>query len=389
MKVLIVSPFFAPCTLVGALRMTSLVQFLVHSGEEVSVIKIKDCLLDNDMTTGVKVEGVRYYEIDSFPDEKTYGGSLFHQIELACHDNKYDCCVASFGPFEGINEVTKIKEVFSVPIVVDYRDLWLYHPKKSTSLKSVIVRNILLILNKRKEKKLLKACDWFVSVTPRSVSTMIQHYPLLKNKSECIFNGYTELELMESPGNSNKETKIFVLGKFAYYSPTGALSLLIAVKNLICKGYQSRIVHLGAKEKELNLLARKIGFPEQYLSELGQYTYDEMLRKACEADVFVSLEEDSEGIPTKIFDYILLNKPILSYGPIESEYNLLLREAENAYVCRSSDEMENALIHIIENNQIVLTSDESFRAKFSRKKQNQLYYALLKSVGSVSNEIKG
>lgn len=385
MNVLMISPYFAPCTLVGALRMTSLAKYLVSQGVQVTVIKAADAMIGPpDIAAGEPVEGVLYREfIADMNESKSVEAALLQAIDDMCAANHYDCCVASFGPFITASAVTAVQTRYHIPLVVDYRDPWLYHPMPCKTLKEKLLKWYVIVRFHGLEKRLMEYCTAFVSVTPRCVQCMIDHYPALAAKSHCIYNGYTYVPENLAEKRDLVQTNIYILGKLSYYSPEGTKAFFQAVKNLMGKGHPIQVVHIGKEEPLVEEILRDIQFPMENFRAEGQQSYENAIAKARAADIFVAINRDPDGLETKVFDYIYLNKPIVAYGPPKSEFGELISHAENSFMCQTRDEMEAAIERIIVEKLTYLTKDDAFRASLSRAHQNERYYQLLRSISSL------
>lgn len=364
--------------------MTSLSQYLISQGEEVTVIKATDSSLGPpDIAKGKPVEGVLYKEFSAnMQDWRALTPILSQTIEDACESTRFDCCVASFGPFTVVPSIISVWERYPhIPLVVDYRDPWIYPPVTHMTLKEKAVAWYIIARYRRLEKRLMDQCTAFVSVTPRYVQTMNDHYPVLRDKSHCIYNGYTHVPdgLIK---RESSHTKIYVLGKLSYYSLEGTIAFFQAVKHLLAEGHPIQVIHIGKEEPQVEEIIKAVQLPESVYFAEGQQSYNDTIMMARNADIFVAIDHNIHGLNTKIFDYIYLNKPIVAYSTPTSELAELISCVENAFICQSEADMETALRQIIVKKLTYLTQDESFRAGLSRTIQNEHYYQLLQDIST-------
>lgn len=378
MKILILSPYFAPYTGVGALRMTSLAAYLQRAGDAVSVIKLADAAYEQELVGGTPLPGIPCAEFiypsnDGEPDR-----DLYAVIDRVCGANAFDCCLASFGPFYTVRPAIYLQEHYHIPLVVDYRDLWLYDPRYITSLRAFLGNVRQRFKNRHMEERLLNACAFFAACTPGGLQIMREHYPFLKERSVCVYNGYSLPEKsFPPPPPDDSEIRICILGKYAYYTAKGTETFFRAVNSLIKKGCPIRVVHAGAAEPVDEIFGRT-GFPKEHYLELGPLAYEDALAAAESAHICTAVMSCPIGLGTKIFDYIYLNKPIVAYAPEHSEFEAVLSEAENAYVCQTSERMAAAIETIISEKRYTLTGNPAYRLRFSREAQNQKFRDLLK-----------
>lgn len=380
MKILLISPYFAPFTGVGGLRMTSLTAYLQKAGEDVTVLKLADTCYDADLANGPHLPGPSYAEFTPSKDGKIPEKTMYPVIDHLCSETAFDCCLVSLGPFFTVKPAVYIKEHYHIPLIVDYRDLWLYDPRERKTLRSILGHKKTQILYCGQEVQLMKACSAFVTCTPRGLQIMERHYPFLKEKSLCIFNGYDMEPPREAEPASQEDggaIRIFVLGKLSYYTSEGAETLFRAASALSHQGRLIHIYHAGSIEN-IQPILEKSGLPSEQYHELGPLPYDQAMEAAKAAHICSAIISYTTGLGTKIFDYIYLNKPIIAYAPPGSEFEETLKGAENAYVCQTAPQMEAAIEAIIRDGGYQLTKSLEFRQRFSREAQNQIYHQLLR-----------
>lgn len=389
MKILMVSPYFPPYTGVGGLRMASLAKFLLEAGDSLTVVKMDRASYPPEMAGGAQIPGISYIEFTA----KECNRDISSHIQLLLCDllqkSSFDCCIVSCGPYYTIRPLLSLWEQFRIPIVMDYRDLWLYDPRPITTLRMFLGNCRLKLMGHSVEKKALKICSFFVTCTPNNLRIMQKHYPFIKARSACIFNGYDLPEENFQKGALDESViRIYILGKLAYYSPQGAEAFFRAVARLVKKGYPIQVIHAGAEEP-LEEIFNRAGFPKECYQELGPLRYDEAIAAAKSAHICTAVISYAIGLGTKIFDYIYLNKPIVAYAPPQSEFEELLSETENAYVCQTSKDIEAAIEKIIKEKRYILTSDPTYRLRFSRQTQNQKFRDLLERASNMNTENGG
>ena len=84
MKILLISPYFAPFTGVGGLRMTSLTAYLQKAGEDVTVLKLADTCYDADLANGPHLPGPSYAEFTPSKDGKIPEKTMYPVIDHLC-----------------------------------------------------------------------------------------------------------------------------------------------------------------------------------------------------------------------------------------------------------------------------------------------------------------
>lgn len=383
MNVLIISPYFLPYTGVGVLRPSSLVQFLIRNGEQVTVFTLEPVAYDPQLTAGTRPSGAAYAEFPMGKTESETAGYFRSALNHLLEKHSFDCCLISCGPFYTIQPALETAAKFGVPVVIDYRDLWLYNTNPSTSLRAFLGQRYYRLRYRSLEASFMKECAAFISCTPGLVSLMERRYPALKGKTTCVYNGYGRPvpEAWPQPAPYEREIRLFVLGKFAYYAKKRAETFLRASKGMLDQGYPLRIVHAGAPEP-LGALLEKTGFPKDRFDELGPLSYEDALVAAQAAQIAVIISGGKYGLSTKLFDYIYLNKPVIILGDSGSEMEKMLSGQCNAFFCQSSHQVRRALETFIRKKIYVLTENKAFCAKFSRESQNTKFYQVLRQTAA-------
>lgn len=365
--------------------MTSLTRYLLSHGHTVHVFKLGDDYYGNQISAK---EAVLQQICSDFTvcdgsnlKRMRYSRRHLKDLLLAATDlEKFDCCVMSCGPYYIIPAVYAVCLKRKIPLIVDYRDLWLYDPRPAERLITWFLQKATKLLYTRTERNLMKMCAAFVSVTPHSVSHMIQIYPFLKDKSLCIYNGYEKVSLPRLCENAHQTIDICFLGKFSYYSDHMTGIFLGGIHSLLEKDFPIRLIHIGEAEEKLSALLAQYQIPTEVVAETGQLPYEQALAIASNADIFAAIINYSEGLGTKIFDYIYLNRPIVGIAPPNSEFEELLHDAENAFVCQRAEQVTEAVQKIVSEKCKYLTKSSAYRDQFSREQQNQRYEELLTHV---------
>lgn len=378
MKLLVISPYFYPYTGVGALRMTSLVEYLKEKYTDITVAKLKNDYYNGYMPKNIaRLTNVRTIEYD---EEDMNGQRFYENLMQLYNEHLFNCVILTCGPYYTISPVVSFIKDTKLPLIVDFRDLWLHDTVPKSSLRACIGFARYYLKNVRHEQELIKVCRKYVAVTPGNLRIMQKHYPSQVEKGACIYNGFDEkiLELFQQRNKKEyDEYRVCILGKFAYYSPKFCRNLLCAVRNLLKIGYNLKICHIGVYEPSVHFIAKKVHFPETALIECGQQEYTQALLTAGQCDISTIIVSYANGLGTKVFDYIAMNKPILCLAPPNSEIEELLQGAENVFVCQKIKSIENALKRILDGPINCLTKDDDYAQQFSRTVQNRRYEELI------------
>ncbi len=395
MNILIVSPWFSPFLGVGALRMSSFVSYLLAQNDDVTVLKLCDDSYPKHLMGDKTIDGVHYIEARLQNKSKFLESAeiFYRKIDDVMKIKKFDVLVCSCGPFYTMLACEKACKKHGVFFVLDYRDLWIYHHKEYLNLFSKIRHIRFVLKHKKYEKAAVEQADLFVAVTPWSLDIMKEKYRL--KASHLIFNGYDDTTLnsinldVDKSHKNNTFTEICFFGKMTYYSPLLAKEYLLAVKNLITKGYKIKIIHISEQEPQTQSLLNEIQFPLDCYTCTGRLSYKDGMKIVISTDICAAVIDYKAGLGTKIFDYMYANKPIVTIAPDGSEFAHLLKGCENAYVFQNGDKIEQSIQKIIDMN--IDDLDKKFKPEiYSRSYQNKKYreqiVSLLEMRDSINDE---
>ncbi len=374
MNVLIVSPIFPPDKSVGAVRMASLVRYLLKT-ETVTVLtnkKEKDPSFDKASYCFVELLEEGSYFKRFKENQKRY----CEVLKSLCTKTKFDIVLVSGGPFYTF-EIAKLAKELGIPCILDFRDPWFFDYRDFKSFfapKRFISRMWELPM----ERKTVKLANKIVTVTPNWVSTFKKLYPTHKNKFCLIENGYDDELLKNIDLNVTKTQKskftLAVFGKMFYYTEKYSkifLSGMYEFQNDV------ELVQIGNKESNADALLSECDISSEVLKATGFLNYDEGIRYLYRADAFVIIDVRKAAIGTKIYDYIYLNKPIIYVGPKNTVLAEMVSKFANGFVCSNSKEVSSAIKRIkFESISLLDVGDKS--VAYARNEQNKKWKDLLK-----------
>ncbi|WP_294143626.1 glycosyltransferase [uncultured Clostridium sp.] len=376
MKILIISPFFFPSKAVGALRMTSLVRYLTQYDDiEITVIK-------NAEPSSEKLQPIcKEIEVNSRRSDYL---SAFFAYKKACKKavkkEKYDWCIISCGPFYTLLCGVYLKSRYNIPYILDYRDFW-DNERIQTHLTIKRTINLLAVKNSQA----------VTVVSPGMKNRLLEDYHYAFLNVHVIMNGYEAVTIKEKE-IEEKETDedrfvVGILGKFSYYSPQHAKEFLEAVSHLRESGINIQILHIGDEERELVSLLEQYNLKDHSYMCTGRVTYDKALSYMARTNCGLLITADEKiGYGTKIFDYIMLNKPmIIISSESQGEYSQLAEEFENAYVASRIGEIIN-ILNMLYSNKISKLTNREKTEKYDRKYQNKKFEKLLRAEEDLKNE---
>lgn len=377
-NILVISPAFAPCTLVGAARMTSLAGFLQERGYLVTVISVGRWYYSNDLWIRKVPVGVFVIEI-----EKTthYEHVLKLKISEILAQGKYDICIASMGPFETQKFLWRLCKKQDVPLVLDYRDPWLFYPFYYSG-RSIIVKAKRLLKDLyfwRYEYASIKYASQVVTVTEKNTAILKRRYKKYASKMVTVFNGFEDMDsIMAEQPNKHKGYMIACAGKFLYYNKTAAIRVIKTVNELNRKGYEIKIFHIGEESDNASDILKKMNLDDSCYQYAGKMRYDDAMKFIWDMDAVLVVYGSKEGLGTKVFDYVGLSKPIIYSGVLPSELGDFVSKFKNVVIADNERDLKIGIAKLA-RERIQKLGDNNLR-DYSREKQNEKYMKLIKKV---------
>lgn len=251
------------------------------------------------------------------PDnKKSWAEKAYSVSEKLLEEGNFDAIYVSVPPFSVFTTAVKLKRKFNLPLIVDYRDLWVgnqfeflpspYHKYKHKKLEYDALRNTdkVIVINRKIKERILT------------------NYPFLSFDDVTIIpQGYDPEDMNVTPiPKDNKKIKITYSGIF--YEKITPKFFLLAFKKLteerpdIAANIELHFVGLFRKENQKIVKKLKL---EEYIFEHGYLTHKEALKRVLGSDilwVMVGNGPNYETVSTgKLFEYFGTKKPIIACVP--------------------------------------------------------------------------
>jgi len=389
MRLLIVSPYFAPSSLVGAQRMTSLAKYLVDLGHEVHVIHLTADTMQR--TTGnscrsVAPEGIILHPFDLpeevpniFANELNKGRAFDVVFERVLKTYEFDGLLVTLGPFYPLYSLKKFVEEYNLPYMLDFRDLGSIERIKKDTLLNYIKTSLTEVYAHHVEATVIKGADYVTVVCPGDVGRMQKAYKIPDEKIDCIYNGFDEERtkdvVLRKP--EGRTFKIGVFGKFMIYNKAKGPLILRAVDRLRKEGFDVEIVHVGVGQDDVRQTIADMGIDSACYNGQGIQDYRVGVEIMSGCNMFAMDYVHPTGLGTKIFDYIHLNKPVLVVAPKDIYFAEFISQFENCFRVEGEEEIYETFKKII-TEQIETLDDKVNADAFSRRHQNKRFEALVK-----------
>ncbi|HPX84720.1 MAG TPA: hypothetical protein PLR16_05540 [Bacilli bacterium] len=382
-KILVISPAFPPYSGVGSKRMGSLINY-ISNFDNFSLLVIKN---NNDMWSSnlvldkvnpkIPTIDIRCNNPNSFfKMQKLYSRFIYEQTLLF----KPDIIIISSGPFYTLKPIKKIRRDFKIKIILEFRDLWLINPRKPKGIVGKLKFFLLNFFqgNYLTEFKAINNSSKIIVTSSRDKEILMRKYFVKYEKISIIKNGFDRVlskKLLPKREENLNAFKICLFGKFSYYSKASTLIFYNALNYLSLKT-KIQVVHIGEKEPFVeNLFNKNINENISYYNT-GFLKYEDGLLKCYKSDLLLLIEDSPTGFGTKIFDYIMVNKPVLLIARNPGLLGELISSFKNGFVSTSELETKKIIEYIILNNLQCLDNLDNID-KFSRERQNQKYLEII------------
>lgn len=232
-------------------------------------------------------------------------------------EKKFDAIYISVPPFSSIAPFIKLKELFNIPLFVDYRDAWLsnqfrfyptpYHRYKHKKLEDNVLRNVdrIIVVNRVIKEDLLK------------------NYPFLNfNDIDIIPHGYDQSDFDINKPLPKENNKMVITYSGTFYEGITPKYFLKAFKKL-SEEYPSvaaniKLQFLGHFKKENRKLVKKFRL-EKFIDEVGYLNHIEVVKRISSSDILWLMLPQKEEMkivsPGKLFEYFGARKPIIACLP--------------------------------------------------------------------------
>ncbi len=360
---------------------------------------------------------------------------FYNTISKILKSEKIDCIIFSGGPFYYFILGFIFKRKYKIPYILDFRDIW-YRDK---IFRTRPYKGIEKYTDKLLEKISVSHADAIIDVTesctqlhrklyknidPQRFHTIFNGFDdsfklesndnnnqnfetideLIKNKNSqniesavtlskdentAEFNNNRDIESVANGSNYNtitqiKENEIFqkdndlrlgIFGKFAFYNKED-VDRIVSLEKLDATFAKTLTVDIIGKEEPYFINAAKYSKYIRF-NFYGQLNYIEGMKILSKADAFLTNNMYFFALGTKIFDYILLNKPILAFAKEDWEISRLLSSFEYGYVLDNEQDLLKTLRLIKEKKIKCLTENTGMIQKYSRTRQFEKFECIL------------
>lgn len=290
--------------------------------------------------------------------------------------NKPDIIIASGPPFSFHAAGYYLSRIFSVPLVVDYRDEWTACPFDFVSKTS---------FDRWMEKRIIKQAQTIIYTTVSHQKNHLKHFDINPSAQAIIYNGWED----DSPTTTQPKAPIKQAGKITI-SYVGKLAGHVELEPFFHSVNEALKSHPGLREKiTLRFIGEKSDYFEgliaKYKAEFEQFVDIEsigLIPKSQageimrESDYLLMLCNESLAsyIPGKLYDYLSQKTPVIAFG-VAGEVSDILHSTQSGLLIDPSD--VETLVEILSKPPIDLSANstlEHWLANKTRKSQAATMY---------------
>jgi glycosyltransferase involved in cell wall biosynthesis len=407
LKVLVIAYYFPPMGLSGVQRTLKFVKYLKNYNWEPTVLTTSkvgyfahDQSLKNELDeTGVRVIRIggrepnsllagfgtlklprefirkilnRLSQIFFIPDNKiAWARSAYEKCLQLLESEQFDAIFISGPPFSLFDVFSRIKNKYNIPLMLDYRDLWLDNQF------SFYITPFHKILHKKKEYKALKASDKVIVTNRRIKEKLINDYKFLSFDDIFIIpHGYDPQDFEKVNIIAKPTDKMLITYAGIFYEFITPKYFLKAFKKLLVEypavGENIRLAFVGLLRKENQNLIRKLKI-QSYITEYGYLNHMQTIQKLLMSDILWMMVGNGKNAATvssgKLYEYFGTRKPVIACVP-DGALKLSANEYKASFIVEPDniEQIKNKILEVYNLYKVgkLPEADENFVENFRR-----------------------
>ena len=401
-NILLITPDFPPKPDIGGLRMAMFSKYLLQLGCNIYVLTgyTEDDLNNNSKMNIIglpqeeNIFRVKYEESNNrnifekilsflmveIYQTKDYYFKLYSKGESILENNRIDLIMGTTPPLSNLTIASRLSLKYSKPWIADFRDIVEQDPK-------FCFRDILLkyrILYRR--KKIVKSASLITTVSKHHKKTLEES---LKKSVSLIEYGFDSTMFKPIFLHSSKIFTITYMGRLLDLKQRNPSILFEAIddliKNNIIPSAKIKILFYGTEKELLNELLKKYEC-RICVTIFDIIDYDKVpkvLQESC-LNLVLSSKTSLGVLTTKLFEYLAVNRPILSIPNDHGELAEVINISNGGFVCDTKEELVQKIkeLFLIWENTFTIKSNTNleFINKFSREYQSKCLYDMILKV---------
>jgi glycosyltransferase involved in cell wall biosynthesis len=306
------------------------------------------------------------------PDNKrSWSKKAFQKAKEILDKESFDAIFITAPPFSSIYFLRKLKKLFNVPILVDYRDLWF------ESYFAFYPTPVHKWLHKRMEYLSLKAIDKITVTNRRIKEKLIKDHKFVTFNDVIILpHGFDPEDFENAKPIPKPNDKLILTYSGIFMEYNTPKYFLYAFKKLTMErpdiASKIQLHFVGHLRRENQKLVLKLDL-EEYVKDHGYMNHKDAVVKLISSDVLWMMAGKRRNIdvilPGKLLEYFGSKKPIVGCVPDGAAKNAL-EEYGASFITEPDniDEIKNTLIKVYElyKKKELPVPDESVLQKYRR-----------------------
>jgi glycosyltransferase involved in cell wall biosynthesis len=323
-------------------------------------------------TKGIKGKISRWVKYNFIPDTRIlWKGSAYRKARQILSEHKIDLIFSSSPPQTNHIIAKKLARKYRIPWVADFRDPWtdvFWLNDQSKRLK------LIHAIDKKMERNTIAQMDAVITVSPHLVSLLSEK---TSKKIHLIYNGYDD-EMFDLQKEKSAKDKFIITyaGSMSYSQKPD--SFFRAIKRLSeDKDFTDKtlIRFMGNFPPFLHEMIVQSSLKDKI--EMLEYTEHqqavELIASSSLLLMIIPETPDNKGVVTsKLFDYLAVRVPILSYGPTDGDAAGVIETARAGknFMYNDADNSAEFILHTFNNwkqNEVITDMNHEYIRSFSRK----------------------
>ena len=390
MNIMLLIDNFTPDLAPPSFRFESVVKELAKRGHKITIIASYPNRIDLDEFKEFEYENVKIIRINKRElKEKTYQRAInyfiyfYKSLKVGLHIAKNNDLIIATTPQLLIAVSGAIISVIrKKKFIVDVRDLW---PDIVLDMGIMKKYNPIYLILKLLESFVYKQAFYMVYNSSAFFNYLEKKYN--KSKMTLITNGIDNYILNYFKGK-NLEVKKKKIYKILYAGNIGIAQDIIILTELAKKRKDINIILIGKGSQETLIKNRIKDFNIGNINIIKAVPRNEILKMYEEADIlFLQLKNIKmfeKTIPSKIFEYLASQKPIL-FGVEGIAKELLIKEFNRKYYFEANNieslsRTLDVIIDDIEQDKYIKPDIEKLEKNYSRERLSEQYADLIEKI---------
>lgn len=243
----------------------------------------------------------------------------------------------------------KLKEIYNIPWIADFRDPWSLDDLAYENMGSSIhesAREMDMVL----EKIILEKCDQLIVVSEKLKEKYINRLHIPDNRISVIRDGYDEGDFQDVVPEKEADKEFFNIKYMgSFYGSYNPSVFLKALDHLVTghgvSDIRFHVIGHGSKWIRQNRDKFNLHRLEPFIKTEEHMDLKQCLSRMLNSDLLlaVSPPEMDYNVPQKIYTYMKLGAPIFAVMPEKGEAASIIREAGAGYI------VDSKAVHQVKN----------------------------------------